>query len=123
MGLSAQAKKAIKEAFDAANDLKTDIILKTASSTFDTSTGTATQTWSEETGKGLLLNYSQFEVSSGQVQTNDRKLLLRQADFISLRPDISSDSRIEISGVLYQIIPSIKSGIANVIWEMQIRKV
>ena len=122
MGLVKQAESAVKAAFRAAGAFKTSVKLKVASSSFDPVTGETTQTWSEESGQGLLTEYSKWDIASGAVLANDRRLILRQSEFTSLSPDISSDSRIEIDSTLYQIIAPVRSGFANAVWDLQIRK-
>ena len=121
MGIKEQAQNAVKAAFQAAGTLKTSIALKTATSTYDPVTGETTQTWAEETGEGLLTGYSQWEIKNGLVQTTDQRLIIKQADFDE-KPGTSDDTRVEIDSVLYQIISPVKTGLANAVWDLQLRK-
>jgi len=121
MGLASQAQNAVKEAFRVAGTLKTSVKLKTASSSFDPVTGETTQTWSEDSGQGLLTEYSKWDIANGVVLANDRRLILRQAEF-NEEPDTSDDTRIEIDGILYQVIAPVRSGLTNAVWDLQIRK-
>jgi len=65
MGLTDQAKNAVKAAFRMAGNLKTLVILKSASSSYDPVTGETTQTWSEEPSQGLLIEYTKWEIANG----------------------------------------------------------
>ena len=111
MGLKETVASAVSAGFTAAGNIKTTVILRTITKTYDQNTGkTVEGTPSDESISGILTDYAKYEMnnSGGGILLKDRKLIVQQSD---VTDDPSAElTRVVISSVVYRIIPKSAGG-------------
>lgn len=120
MGLKATIAAAVSAGFKALDDLPEIVtyLARSASSTYDPTTGTSTRNEAPYTLGGLFLEYSKREIDGEQVKPHDQKFLFQQAD-LAVRPTLS-DRILRADGKYWEVL-AVNEDPAHATWDLQIR--
>ncbi len=119
MGLHNEITADVQEAFNSdLSDATKSIIIKQFIKQYDPVTGQTTEIVSQETTRGIVTNFSTFELFNSAIKPTDLRIIILQ-DEITFVPAI--DDTLVIENEEYKVI-TVKEDPAKVTYEIQCRK-